>query len=306
VDVRVDEAGDDDAPAEVDGLRRGKRRLVHADAAGDAIARERERSLRRHRRLHRPDQSALEDHVGKNLDVFDHVTIGVADTDAARRFYDAAFSALEVGVSRGDEFLEWGDFSLGLAPRRARTRRAHVAFAARSRAHVDAFWRATTEAGGTDNGEPGLRPKYHGDYYGAFVLDPDANNIEAVFHGSPGRPGAIDHLSLRARSASLSARFFETVLEPLGVRRARTSDALVGFRHDEGSLWVYEGAPTQNLHFAFAAPDNAGVDAFWEAGTAAGFIDNGRPGERKYHHGYYAAFLLDPDGNNVEAVCHNR
>jgi hypothetical protein len=69
---------------------------------------------------------------------------------------------------------------------------------------------------------------------------------------------------------------------------------------------LLEGERTANIHFAFVARDNATVDAFWQAGTDAGFIDNGPPGERpQYHRGYYASFLLDADGNNVEAVCHN-
>jgi catechol 2,3-dioxygenase-like lactoylglutathione lyase family enzyme len=234
--------------------------------------------------------------------VFDHVTIGVADEEASRRFYDAAFGALEVPVTRGDDYLEWGDFSIGLAPRRARTQRAHIALAARSRAHVDAFWRAAVDAGGTDNGGPGLRPHYHERYYGAFVLDPDGNNVEAVFHGIERMPGEIDHLALRVRNLRLARRFYETVLEPL--ERPVVKEDPIGF---DWRLWLHEGKPTQNLHFAFAAPGNAAVDAFWRAGTEAGFIDNGPPGERPvYHPGYYGAFLLDPDGNNVEAVCHNR
>jgi catechol 2,3-dioxygenase-like lactoylglutathione lyase family enzyme len=237
--------------------------------------------------------------------VFDHVTIGVANIDVSRRFYDGAFAALEVPVSRGDEFLEWGDFSIAITPRRARTRRAHVALAARSRAHVDAFWRAALDAGGTDNGAPGIRPHYHESYYGAFVLDPDGNNVEAVFHGVGRAPAEIDHLSLRVRNRALSERFYAAVLEVFAPRRYGLDDA-AGFLSGNGGLWLYDGKPTENLHFAFAAPDNAAVDAFWSAGTEAGFIDNGPPGERRYHRGYYGAFLLDPDGNNVEAVSHNR
>jgi len=235
--------------------------------------------------------------------VFDHVTIGVADTARSRRFYDSALAPLEVPVTRGDEFFEWGDFSIAVTPRRARTQRAHVAFAARSRAHVDAFWRAAVDAGGTDNGAPALRPRYHENYYGGYVRDPDGNNVEAVFQGR--RPGTIDHMSLRVRDRALSERFYATVLELLAPRRHGLDDA-VGFLSDSGDLWLYDGRPTQNLHFAFTAPDNATVDAFWKAGTSAGFIDNGPPGERRYHRGYYGAFLLDPDGNNVEAVSHNR
>jgi catechol 2,3-dioxygenase-like lactoylglutathione lyase family enzyme len=67
-----------------------------------------------------------------------------------------------------------------------------------------------------------------------------------------------------------------------------------------------EGGPTESLHVAFAAPDNATVDEFHRAALAAGYRDNGRPGERRYHPRYYGAFVLDPDGNNIEAVCHNR
>jgi catechol 2,3-dioxygenase-like lactoylglutathione lyase family enzyme len=233
--------------------------------------------------------------------VFDHVTIGVADIDASRRFYDRAFGALEVPISRGEEFLEWGDFSIAITPRRARTQRAHVAFAARSRAHVDAFWRAAVDAGGTDNGAPGLRPRYHESYYGAFVLDPDGNNVEAVFHGASRVPGEIEHVGIRVRDLRLARRFYETVLTPLGHEVIRDDPLAFAWR-----MWIHAGEPTQNLHFAFATRDNATVDAFWTAGTEAGFIDNGPPGERRYHRGYYGAFLLDPDGNNVEAVFHNR
>jgi catechol 2,3-dioxygenase-like lactoylglutathione lyase family enzyme len=237
--------------------------------------------------------------------LYDHVTIGVRDLDQSQSFYDAALAPLEVPRYRGDDFLEWGDFSIGVAGRRAVTRRAHVAFAARSREHAEAFWRAAIAAGGTDSGAPGLRPHYHENYFGAFVLDPDGNNIEAVFHGVPNMPpGVIDHLSLRVRDLRRSRRFFETVLEPFGIQS--TGDDLVGFAGTGGSLWLYEAEPAQNLHFAFAAPDNSAVDAFWEAGTTAGFIDNGPPGERKYHRRYYGAFLLDPDGNNVEAVSRER
>jgi catechol 2,3-dioxygenase-like lactoylglutathione lyase family enzyme len=237
--------------------------------------------------------------------VFDHVTVGVSDLDRSRAFYDAALAPLEIPISRGDQFYEWGDFSISRTGGRAVSQHVHVAFAARSRAHVDAFWRAATAAGGADNGGPGLRPHYHENYYGAFVLDPDGTNAEAVFHGSSAaRPGTIDHLTIRVRAEDASRRFYETVLKPLDIG-VFLEDPL-GFRGATGSLFVLEGEPTVGLHFAFAAPDNATVDAFWEAGTGAGYIDNGPPGERRYHKGYYGAFLLDPDGNNVEAVCHNR
>ena len=108
--------------------------------------------------------------------MFDHVTFRVADVDESRRFYGLALGEL---TWDGDGLTEWGDFSLKAGPP---TRRAHIAFAAGSPDRVDAFWRALTEAGFSDNGPPGPRPRYHEGYYGAFVLDPDGNNIETVCH----------------------------------------------------------------------------------------------------------------------------
>jgi len=120
--------------------------------------------------------------------MLDHVTIGVRDLARAQAFYDRALKPL--GLAR--LFADGADFAGYGAGRRAAFwigRRAgvaaavHVAFAARDRATVDAFHEAALAAGGRDNGPPGLRPRYHADYYGAFVLDPDGHNIEAVCRG---------------------------------------------------------------------------------------------------------------------------
>jgi catechol 2,3-dioxygenase-like lactoylglutathione lyase family enzyme len=76
---------------------------------------------------------------------------------------------------------------------------------------------------------------------------------------------------------------------------------------EHGSFSLVSGTPTEHVHMAFPAPDNAAVDAFHRAATAAGYRDNGAPGERPaYHAGYYGAYVLDPDGHNVEFVSHNR
>jgi catechol 2,3-dioxygenase-like lactoylglutathione lyase family enzyme len=109
----------------------------------------------------------------------------------------------------------------------------------------------------------------------------------------------IDHLHLRTRNLDASRRFYAAVLGVLGI------SVVTGEGHffaDE--LWVDEGEQPSQVHFAFQAPDRAIVDRWYAAGLAAGGRDNGPPGERAYHLGYYAAFLLDPDGNNVEAVHH--
>jgi catechol 2,3-dioxygenase-like lactoylglutathione lyase family enzyme len=124
--------------------------------------------------------------------MLDHVGILVADWTRARAFYDAAFAPLgysmlaEVPVEATGRVRVGGygkdkpDFWLteNAEPGNGR----HYAFAAPSRAAVDAFYAAALAAGGTDNGPPGLRPQYHAGYYGAFVLDPDGNNVEAVCH----------------------------------------------------------------------------------------------------------------------------
>ena len=179
---------------------------------------------------------------------------------------------------------------------------------------ADAFWRAGTEAGYRDDGEPGPRPQYGPDYYGAFLLDPDGNSIEAVHHGNLRERGNVDHVWIRVADVTASKRFYETIAEHAGIRLNDDAPERAQFAGASGSFSVVAGEHlevrpelTQNLHMAFPAADNATVDAFHAAATAAGYRDNGAPGERpQYHPGYYAAFVLDPDGNNVEVVSHNR
>jgi catechol 2,3-dioxygenase-like lactoylglutathione lyase family enzyme len=120
--------------------------------------------------------------------MLDHMNIGVRDPAASRAFYEAALAPLGFGVvlERADRiafgptarpifFLVNGHPTAGI----------HIAFQAADRERVDAFHAAALAAGGTDNGRPGMRPDYHAHYYGAFVLDPDGNNVEAVCH-TPG------------------------------------------------------------------------------------------------------------------------
>jgi catechol 2,3-dioxygenase-like lactoylglutathione lyase family enzyme len=240
--------------------------------------------------------------------VFDHVTIRVSDRTASERFYGLVLSRLEGPELRSEEaYAEWGEFSLATAnAARPATQRLHIGFAAPSRAHVDACWDAAVAAGHRSDGEPGLRPQYRDDYYGGFLLDPDGNSAEAVHHGELSRGGVIDHLWLRVADVSASRRFYEAVAPHahLSVRDLGDRTMVAGAG---GSFSLLEGEPTRNVHLAFGAPANHVVDAFWAAVTAAGYRDNGPPGERpEYHAGYYGAFVLDPDGNNVELVRHNR
>lgn len=128
--------------------------------------------------------------------MIDHIGLAVSDLTRARTFYEGALAPLGItlqmevteemtgghgahlGFGVPDNPLFW------IGSSRTPSTGVHVAFAAKDSAMVDAFYAAALAAGGRDNGAPGLRPEYHPGYYGAFVLDPDGNNIEAVFHGA--------------------------------------------------------------------------------------------------------------------------
>jgi catechol 2,3-dioxygenase-like lactoylglutathione lyase family enzyme len=116
----------------------------------------------------------------------------------------------------------------------------------------------------------------------------------------------IDHVTIRVSDFAASKAFYSTVLAPLGYELA-WEDAEKRLAEWGDFSIAEDGKPlTEHLHVAFAARDNAAVDEFHRVALGAGYRDNGAPGERRYHPGYYGAFVLDPDGNNVEAVCHNR
>jgi catechol 2,3-dioxygenase-like lactoylglutathione lyase family enzyme len=241
--------------------------------------------------------------------VFDHVTIRVSDREASERFYATVLRTLGIEQSHsGRDFTEWADFSLTQADDEDPvTRRLHVAFVAPSRAHVDEFWRVGTEAGYREDGAPGPRTQYREDYYGAFLLDPDGNSAEAVHHGALRQGGAIDHLWIRVADVAAAKQFYETVAPHAGLRLRHDSAERAQFAGPSGSFSLVAGTPTEHVHMAFPAPDNATVEAFHRAAIEAGYRDNGPPRERPiYHHGYFGAYVLDPDGNNVELVNHNR
>lgn len=123
--------------------------------------------------------------------MLDHIGFGVSDYARAKAFYEKALAPLGIGIVMEVTPEQTGDHHAAgfgkdrkpvfwLSP--GKVAGMHVAFAAQTRAEVDAFYRAAIAAGGRDNGAPGLRPHYHPNYYGAFVVDPDGHNIEAVCH----------------------------------------------------------------------------------------------------------------------------
>jgi len=117
----------------------------------------------------------------------------------------------------------------------------------------------------------------------------------------------LDHLGIRVSDYAKSKRFYESALAPLGyevVMEFGGSAAGLGAA-GKPDFWISPGEMSGPIHIAFASPDRATVAAFHEAAIAAGGTDNGAPGLRpQYHPNYYGAFVFDPDGNNIEAVCH--
>ena len=125
--------------------------------------------------------------------MLDHIGLSVTDFERAKAFYEAALKPLGLGAimkvtaeeTGGDAHAGFGEndkaffwIGTGAKPKGG----THVAFTAKTRKEVEAFYRAALAAGGRDNGAPGLRPEYHPNYYSAFVFDPDGNNVEAVCH----------------------------------------------------------------------------------------------------------------------------
>jgi catechol 2,3-dioxygenase-like lactoylglutathione lyase family enzyme len=239
--------------------------------------------------------------------MFDHVTIRNSNRDAAEAFYKTVLQTIGIEQTHSDEhYAEWNDFSLGAETEEApATRRLHIGFLAPSRAHVDEFWRVGVDAGYRDDGAPGPRPQYSEHYYGAFLLDPDGNSAEAVHHDKSN--GRIDHLWIRVADVAAAKRFYETIAPYSGFVLKHDSAERATFGSENASFSLVSGRPTEHVHLAFAADDNGTVEAFHRTAMEAGYRDHGAPGERPiYHAGYYGAYVLDADGNNVEVVNHNR
>ena len=131
-----------------------------------------------------------ESHAGRLLD---HVAVHVSDVEASRRFYAGALAPLGLGITgEGEGWFSIDELFVGVDG--PATSGLHLAFQAPDRETVDRFHAAAIEAGGRDNGAPGER-SYHPGYYGAYVLDPDGTNVEAVYHGPAKRSAPTDVVS---------------------------------------------------------------------------------------------------------------
>jgi catechol 2,3-dioxygenase-like lactoylglutathione lyase family enzyme len=117
----------------------------------------------------------------------------------------------------------------------------------------------------------------------------------------------IDHIGIQVTDLGKSVAFYSKALAPLGYALVAQWEQVAGFGvAGKADFWIGIGKPTDKLHVAFRAKGRAEVRAFYDAAIAAGGADNGGPGVREiYHPNYFGAFVLDPDGHNVEAVCHD-
>jgi catechol 2,3-dioxygenase-like lactoylglutathione lyase family enzyme len=239
--------------------------------------------------------------------MFRHVTIRVADRAASEGFYRTVLATLDIHpTDERADLVVWDDYMVIQADAEHKpTQNLHVAFVASTCQQVDDFWQTGVDAGWQDAGAPGERPRYKPDYYGAFLFDPDGNSVEAVHHGDTRPGGNVDHLWVGVRDLDAAETFYNTIARYTGLREGSKWEQGVQFRGAWATFsLVGDGrAPTERLHMAFPAPDRATVEKFHEAAIAAGYRDNGGPGERpQYGDGYFAAFILDADGTNVESV----
>jgi catechol 2,3-dioxygenase-like lactoylglutathione lyase family enzyme len=206
-------------------------------------------------------------------------------------------------------FSVWGNFALTQTDEEHPiARRVHVAFIAPTPAHVDRFERAGIDAGFADDGRAGPRPHYADDYYAAFLKDGAGNGFEAVHRDGRRPQGSIDHVAIRVNDVEASTSFYSTIAAAVGltIRRQTADHAVFSVGASDGFFSVIAGEATQNIHVAFSGEDDD-VRRFHAEATAAGYRSNGEPGERpRYHPGYYSAFVVDPDGNNIEVVNHHR
>ena len=214
--------------------------------------------------------------------MFDHVTLRVPDLAAAERRFQHLFDQLSYDETLSNRSLAmWEDFIITAADREhAVTARVGVAFAAPSEEAAGDFRRVALEVGLVEEG--------------GALLDEAGNVFAAVVRrGQSG--GHVAAVTIRVADLAATTRFFEAAAQAAG--------------HDlqDGTLtFVQSDEPTAGLHLAFAGDDDA-VRRFFQAATAAGGRPNGGPGERAvYHPGYFASYVLDPGGNNIEVVNHHR
>src|SRR6267154_1997487 len=212
--------------------------------------------------------------------MYDHVTLRINDLVAGTALFATVLDQLEIEqTARTPSFAVWGNFALTETDEdHPVAQRVHVAFIAPSPSHVDRFWRAGVDAGFTDDGAAGPRRVYADDYYAAFLKDPAGNSFEAV-HRDGARPrGNIDHVAIRVDNVETATAFYSTIGAAAGLttRRQAADSAMFSVGESGGSLLLFAGRPTQNVHLAFSGQDDH-VQRFHGDATAAGYRSNGEP-----------------------------
>jgi catechol 2,3-dioxygenase-like lactoylglutathione lyase family enzyme len=242
--------------------------------------------------------------------VFDHITLRVPDLGAATRAFTAALDELEIEqTTSSPSFSVWGNFALTQTDEEhPTTRRVRIAFIAPTRAQVERFRQAGVQTGLADDGPAGPRADYGDNFYAASLKDRAGNSFEAVHHAGLRPRGNIEHAAIRVTDVEASTAFYSTIgpAASLTIQRQAADGAAFSLGVSDGFLLLIGGEPTGDVHVAFSGDDDD-VRRFHADATRAGYRSNGEPGERpRYHAGYYAAFVLDPDGNNIEVVNHHR
>ncbi|MEM9605216.1 MAG: VOC family protein [Pseudomonadota bacterium] len=196
----------------------------------------------------------------------------------------------------------------------------HIAWVAADKSAVDLFHATALAKGGSDEGAPGHRPRYSEDYYAAYVRDPDGNKLQAVFYerGRAAGPGGsiLSHVTLPFDDLQAGLAFYEPVFATLGISRApgnETPGEDYAFSRGGAELPVayvqrpFDGEPAargNGQHVSFFAETSAQVDRFFDTALALGAEDDGPPGNRPaYTQPYYAAYVRDPAGTKIQAVC---
>jgi catechol 2,3-dioxygenase-like lactoylglutathione lyase family enzyme len=225
--------------------------------------------------------------------MFDHVTLRVADLAAAEALFQALLDPLAFDETFSSRtFAQWGDFALTADDAgHPVTRGAYVAFAAPDADAADDF-RAAGRANGLQ-------------LEGDVLLDAEGNRFAAVTASR--RDGNVHRVAIGVADLGAAAGFYRVVADTTGFVLAEQDAERATFAAGDRCLDLVGAGPrTDHLHLAFRGDDDA-VRRFYAAATAAGHPGNGEPGERpQYHPGYFAAYVFDPDGNNIEVVDHHR
>jgi catechol 2,3-dioxygenase-like lactoylglutathione lyase family enzyme len=191
--------------------------------------------------------------------MFERVTVHASDLGESCRFYEAVLAEIDASPPDAtDEMVRWQDLVLTRGDQKV-TRGLHVGLVAPSREHVDAFWRVGVDAGYRSDGDPGPRPQYRHDYYGAFLLDPDGNSIEAVHHGALRKGGLIDHLWIRVADLDASLAFYEAIAPDAGLALRDLRPERITVLGATGSFSLVPGEATESVAFALPSARGAAV-----------------------------------------------